>query len=297
MKEMLDINKIINTLYNQRDPHAIKSDYGRVLIIGSSKDYPFASLISLKACLMTGASFIAYSVPKSCFNLTFSRVYDTVINGNITSEGDNFYFDDINKLNYDAILFGNGINTTEENLEFLKELIINYDKTLILDASSLSLLALDPSIIYKKNKNSTIILTPHLGEAKRLFKTSFSSRDCLDFITPAKEYIASQNIMVLLKSYSSILVTKEEIYKSTYQPSANLAKAGSGDGLAGLITGFLAYGTKYYKKEQLIIFADELLHMASNAYASKHSSGLCDILKALKTIEDIISYSTETKKE
>ena len=68
----------------------------------------------------------------------------------------------------------------------------------------------------------------------------------------------------------------------------SLSKAGSGDGLAGYIAGLLSYATKWYKKEDIILFADKMIHEAAYLSQEEESEGIANILSARNKIVQVI---------
>ena len=83
------------------------------------------------------------------------------------------------------------------------------------------------------------ILTPHPKEASRLLDTSLENV-LSNMELAAKEITDKYNCITVLKSHRTIVTNQNHtIYKNTAGNSA-LAKAGSGDVLAGMISGLLA---------------------------------------------------------
>ena len=113
---------------------------------------------------------------------------------------------------------------------------------LLLDADALNLLAADYQMLSFLPKGT--ILTPHLGEMKRLCQALdlpwALAEDCaasaLTFATEMQLYI------VLKNHHTQIFTPTGETYINLSQGNAGMATAGSGDVLAGLIGGLLAQG-------------------------------------------------------
>jgi hydroxyethylthiazole kinase-like uncharacterized protein yjeF len=287
MMDGVKFHEMEEELYLRRDPKGIKSDFGRVLLIGSSLCYPLAILIAEKAATKVGNGYVALAVTKDVFPIAAQRCSLTTIFEQIENRDDSFLAKDdlglmVNK--YDAILFGNGVSETKANYEFLRRLIQVYQHRLILDATALSLLAkYGAEILDEKCVGSTILLTPHLGEANRLFKTERKSRNPADYLEDAISFNRKHHTMILLKSYQSYLVDEEEGILSDTSSSPSLAKAGSGDGLAGYLAGVLAYPFACNIKDG-ILFADHMVHLAANKAEHELTVGGSNILSALDKI-------------
>lgn len=250
-----------------------KGQNGRVMIIGGSKRYPHSIVLASLGAKSAGVGYISLMPLGDTYEQVAARAPLTCI-----------YDENIEKAN--AILFGNGVEENQENKLLLATLIagLRDDQTLIVDATGLTLLALLNPIPH----NGTILLTPHLGEAKRLFGLEGEAN--LDVcISAAREYAKTNGVHILLKNHESALVTKEgKTIRSFYKPTAALAKAGSGDVLAGLLGGLLArYRKSDMKFEELVSFGDWAFHYAMNRY-QKRMGNACisaaDFPKALQNL-------------
>jgi ADP-dependent NAD(P)H-hydrate dehydratase / NAD(P)H-hydrate epimerase len=289
-------DKIISDLYLKRDPKSNKSDYGRALLIGGSAEYPGAILIAASFAALSGDGYNALAVPSSIYPVVASRVPLTFVYENFFTFEDGFPIPgNEEKLaecckRYSSILIGNGLKDCERNYLFLAKIIEEYEGILVIDATGLALLAeYGIEVLARKQKNSTIILTPHSGEAAKLFGVKLLKRDPSAYRTLATAFAKKHQVYILLKSYKSILVEPDgKATSSSYGPTPSLAKAGSGDGLAGYLTGLLAYGTKKETASEVIFFADEMIHRSAKTAEEKKSPGLASILSAKGEIENII---------
>lgn len=274
----------LNRLYWQRAPQSVKGDFGKCLIIAGSKKYPGASFIACRFAELAGPGYVALAVPNSIYLSSINAISPNSIH-ELMSLDDDFFWQtglEVTLNQYQAILFGNGINASATNLNFLENLLVKYEGNLVIDGTGLTLLAQNLSLLANKNSNLKILLTPHLGEATKLLKCDNSSRNPLAYLKLTQEFAYKYQVSVLLKSYMQILVLPSKEYlQSTFGPIPGLAKAGSGDALAGLITGFLAYAVKYYHYEEVIYQSDKLFHLMGIMATKKYSSGLVnsDVLK------------------
>ncbi len=279
-------------LYFQRNENAIKSDNGKALLIGSSHDFPNAILIASECAILSGNGYNAVSVPDSVYPIVFSRVSPLCIHQEILCAKDDFLLDDLFYLKkYDSVLFGNGVSVSEKNYQFLKGLIEKAEKNLVLDASALRMLSEYGSDVLKlKKKDTKILLTPHLGEAGALLHDSLHSKNPDDYLFKAKEFAQEYDVSILLKSVSSILVLPDGSgFYSDYSPTVSLAKAGSGDGLSGYITGLLSFAEKYVSYSDAILFADTMVHLAMSELEKINSPSLYSILSLREGMEIVLS--------
>jgi hydroxyethylthiazole kinase-like uncharacterized protein yjeF len=107
---------------------------------------------------------------------------------------------------------------------------------LVLDADALNALASspDPRAALRARRAGTTVLTPHVGEARRL------ARACgVHESATASELAAALGVVVVLKSHETSIADADHAWTVRAGTSA-LATAGSGDVLAGLLAGLWA---------------------------------------------------------
>ena len=127
-----------------------------------------------------------------------------------------------------AVAAGPGLGSDCD--EWLAEKLLTVAVPVVLDAD-----ALRPSVVALRPADQTWILTPHAGEFARLTGN-----------TPTLESVralaASSGCVVLAKGPETIVARTDGDYRVVTSGTAQLATAGSGDVLTGLIVGALASG-------------------------------------------------------
>jgi NAD(P)H-hydrate epimerase len=111
---------------------------------------------------------------------------------------------------------------------------------LVLDADALNALATapDPRAALRARRPGTTVLTPHVGEARRL------ARACgMHDSATASELAAALGVVVVLKSHETSIADADHAWTVRAGTSA-LATAGSGDVLAGVLAGLWAQQTE-----------------------------------------------------
>ncbi len=215
-----------------------KGKNGRVLLCVGSGTYTGAALLSTAACLRAGAGLTTTAVPgavKAAFS-TLPEAMAAAVNGG--AEWDDTACDNaialLSKKN--AVCIGCGVG--EGNVLPLVEAVLASKTPVVLDADALNQLAKAPELFKLLHEN--VILTPHVAEMARLSGESIATI-LADPIGIAQTYAKKWNCVVLLKGATTCISNGSETRLNT-TGNAGLAKGGSGDVLAGLITGLLAQG-------------------------------------------------------
>lgn len=225
----------------KRNQNTSKFDYGRAVLIGGSKEYGGAPLLSFSSlmALRMGAGFSTLYVPEPLYSIYIGRDPQIIVSL-FPSKDNKLVFDEkfLSELitKSTSIAIGMGITSFDETEKILEYLLLNFTGNLIIDAGALTSLAMmkDPF----KNKSCNVVLTPHTGEFSRLIGISREEIE-QNPIEYAYEYAKKNGAVVILKGHASIITDGNEIYSNSYG-NTGLAKAGSGDLLSGLLCGIFA---------------------------------------------------------
>jgi NAD(P)H-hydrate epimerase len=148
-------------------------------------------------------------------------------------------YNDTPELNCDAIAIGMGGGTSRELFDKICYLLKNYSGKLLIDADGLNSLA-EYGVNVLDDKRCQVLITPHIKEFSRL--SGLDTKEILsNFVGCAQEFALKHNITVLLKSAATVISDGKKTFINAKGSSA-LAKAGSGDMLAGIICGSMARG-------------------------------------------------------
>ncbi|MBH32748.1 MAG: hypothetical protein CMD90_03750 [Gammaproteobacteria bacterium] len=199
-------------------------------MVGASK---LATLSASQVALKSGIGIVKLLVKEGCEDFYRKHILEEML----------IIYKDVEELNqilFNAkncnVVFGCGIKISDDNHEVL-EMILKIKCNLVLDASAFSVIEQDRDkfINLLRVHDGEIILTPHQGEFKRVFKTSKNKIN--DVMLAAKE----TNNIVLYKGNDTVISSNNKVFVN-YSTSSYLATAGSGDVLSGLIGSLLAQG-------------------------------------------------------
>lgn len=213
-----------------------KYKQGHLLLICGSRQYMGASLLAGLSARASGVGMLSIAVPETLRTLLIAQLPDALVIGCPETETGaiDHLPDSIDLSTYDAIACGPGLSL--QAIPVVQS-VLNSDQPLILDADGLNILAtLGLSIL--KQRQAATILTPHLGEFKRLFPHLSDTTD--DRITTARSAAAQSGAIVLLKGARTVVTNPQGQVWLNPESTPALARGGSGDVLTGLAGGLLA---------------------------------------------------------
>lgn len=226
----------------KRKPDSHKGTYGKVLIIGGSLGMAGAPALAAKAALRTGSGLVRVGCPESILPTVagFEPCYTTIPlcdgAGLISSKAISAMLNAAEQN--DAIAIGMGMGESAGIRDIIAELI-KIQKKIVIDADGLNNLCRIDN--WFDNCRSNIILTPHPGEAQRLWQSISRSPMPKDRLDTAKILSDKTGIIILLKGSGTIVCGRENFYINT-TGNPGMATAGSGDVLSGMIASFAAQG-------------------------------------------------------
>ena len=215
----------------KRSENSNKGTFGKVLNISGSEYMTGAGFLSSVSALKVGAGYVELASCERALNVVATLAPEVVLAP----------LSKIPELisNATVLLIGCGLSTSDTAKRIVKTVLPAQIPTVV-DADGLNILAESPEILHsaKNDKIKNLIFTPHPKEASRLLNCELE--DVLnDMENSAKKICEKYNCITVLKSHNTIVSDGNKIYKNTTGNSA-LAKAGSGDVLAGIIAGLLA---------------------------------------------------------
>ncbi len=256
--------KLISSLLKRRNKFSHKGTYGHALLIAGSKGKSGAAIIASKACMSSGAGlFTLHSIKE-----TISALLHHLPEAMSSEDANPNYISEVGKLeNYDALAFGPGVGLEEETQTVLKKILNYYAGKLVIDADGLNILSENKT--WLNFLPASTILTPHPKEFDRL--TQNHSNDFERFAT-LKQFVIKHNCIVILKGAHSALAMPDGNVFFNSSGNPGLAKAGSGDGLTGIILGLLSRG---YNPPQAALIG---------TYINGYAADLCLKKKSMESI-------------
>lgn len=227
MAESIITEEFVKTIIGKRRREIHKGDCGRILIAAGSKGMAGAAVLSARAAFRAGSGLVQVAIPVELFPIVQTGIPEATC-----LERD---FSKIDLSRYDAAAIGPGLGKGEESVKFVKAIIENFMGPLVIDADGLNIVAEQClfEVLRARKKGSTVI-TPHMGEAKRLLGENLSNREEI-----IERLIKKTGAVTVLKGHETLVATEESQTYINTTGNPGMATAGSGDVLTGVITSLL----------------------------------------------------------
>ena len=258
-----------------REQESNKGTFGKILNVAGSDNYIGAAYLSSYSAYKVGAGYVALAsdtnVIKSVSQMLPEAVYMEIP----------YAYRRLNDFN--VILIGCGIGKSfvaKNNFKFIVNFFRDKETPFVIDADGLNMLS-EMNIHLPENT----IITPHPMEAARLLVKDISEV-LADLEGSALELSEKYNCVTVLKTHRTIICDKSNLFINEHGNSA-LAKAGTGDVLAGIISGLLAQKVELFEAAKLGVY----LHSRAGELASE------DLTEYSVMASDIPKYLPQAIKE
>ncbi len=218
----------------KRLPQAHKYHYGHVFVLGGSPGMYGAAIHAGLAALRVGAGLVTLGVESAAAD-AISIAWPDLMTWPmpLRSQGWNLnhILEFLDQRHIHTVLLGPGLGRHAQTQNLLRPLLAELagrETSVLLDAD-----ALDALKDWKRHVAGRWVITPHAGELKRVFAFDAEA-------IPA--WVKATGMVCLYKSPAVAVYTKDKPLWRNPSGHPALAKAGSGDVLAGLVAGLLAQG-------------------------------------------------------
>ncbi|MDR1184284.1 MAG: NAD(P)H-hydrate dehydratase [Coriobacteriales bacterium] len=252
----------LNALLPPLPDDAHKYTRGSLLVLAGSRRFPGAAVLAARAAARAGAGYVTLAIPEPAATVAQTHLLSVpviaapAIDGAFAADAWESIRTQVTHL--DAIVLGPGLTVTPSTSLFVQVVLqeahdAQRELPVLLDADALNILSafvrqgwqgFHPEASTEastevsteestETPDMTFVLTPHAGELKRLCEATgtFSTLQLAKML----------QAIVVAKGPQTHIVSSAREYCSTSGTSA-LAKAGTGDVLAGIIGSFIAQG-------------------------------------------------------
>lgn len=276
----------IRNLLPQRSLFAHKYSVGMTLIVAGAPGLTGAATLASQAAEQSGTGAVVCASPQEIQPILAGKMTEVMTlgipgtkNGIDAQKALDLLAPRLQKAS--ALLIGCGMGQLPDTQSFIRALATSGTGCpIILDADGLNAFQ-GHTHLFEEHAEGKWILTPHLGEFKRL---TGEDVDLQNRIHTVKKYATSWNCVLILKGVPGLVGTPDG---SVYiNPGVNnaLATAGTGDVLAGLCAGLLSQGLS---PKHAALCAMHIGIQAANSYSDQfHPSTMraSDLITHIRTV-------------
>ena len=228
---------IYRKMLPDRPEDSNKGTYGRLLVIAGSKGMAGAAYLNAHAAYMTGAGLVR--IYTSSDN---REILQTLLPEAIITTYEEYNKEELLSLLTwaDTVCIGSGLGMSRLSEKILKTVIEYVKVPCLIDADGLNLLAENKNYLNQMAERRFVI-TPHMKEMSRLTGISVEELKA-DRIQILKDFISRYRITCVLKDSRTLIASEEKGIRMNLTGNSAMAKAGSGDVLAGVISGWMVQG-------------------------------------------------------
>ena len=314
IKNYVADEEMVEDILPIRPADSHKGTFGTALIVAGSINYIGAPMLAGKAAYRVGAGLVQLAVPAPVQSAVAGHFPEATwmllphAQGVISENAVSVLMKNIEKAT--AILVGPGFGTEDSTKAFVENLLkgksgvkkgtarIGFTQTvaeenqvassqlppLVIDADGLRLLAKIDNWVNLLPAET--ILTPHPGEMAALTGKEKDSIQA-DRLAVALKYASEWRQVVVLKGAFTVIASPEGMATLIPVASPALARAGTGDVLAGMITGLRAQGVPAYEAA----VAGAWIHAQAGLYAAEKVGAEASVMAGdvLEAIADVLS--------
>jgi hydroxyethylthiazole kinase-like uncharacterized protein yjeF len=234
-------------------PDDHKYSRGHAVIVSGPANATGAARLAAAGALRIGAGAVTVASPPGALLVNAAHLTAIMVRAFKDAEEFSRLIAD-RRCNSVVVGPGNGVGAaTGRNVEAA----LASDVGLVLDADALTSLAGTPEPLFEaiRSRQRPVVMTPHEGEFGRLFRATGPKLD------RARAAAAESGAIIVLKGADTVIAGPDGRAAINSNAPPDLATAGSGDVLAGMIGGLLAQGVPGFEAAAAAVW----LHGAAGA--------------------------------
>jgi hydroxyethylthiazole kinase-like uncharacterized protein yjeF len=266
-----------------------KYDRGHAVVVSGEMERTGAARLGARAALRMGAGLVSLASSKSAFYINAAQLTTVMVDA---YEGPDGLAELLADERITAVMIGPGAGVTEETQQNVAA-VLGSGAATVIDADGLTSFEDDPSALFEqiKYREPPVILTPHEGEFARVFPELTEEPSKLERARAAAEMSGG---VVVLKGPDTVIAAPNGVAGLVENAPPWLATAGTGDVLAGIVTGLLAQGMDALDAAMagVWIHGETAREIGPGMIAEDMSEALPEIIRRLDERADLFSGKT-----
>lgn len=266
--------------YRKSDTH--KGSYGKIGVIGGSKNMAGAAMFAAEAAYRMGCGLVNVCTVEDNREILQTKLPEALLTTYNPEDIDSIRTGLKSLTGWaDVLILGPGLGTDESASYIVEKVLKNYDKTIILDADGLNVLA--KNMEWLKSTNAKVIITPHLMEMSRLtgVKLADIKENKYDI---ARDFAKKNQVVVVLKDSRTIVSNGGLQAYINVTGNNGMATGGSGDVLSGIIAGLCGQGLDIFEAAKLGVCMHGLAGQEAAIQRGRYSMIAGDIVRSITKV-------------
>ncbi len=223
-----------------------KGDFGKLLAVVGSGKYMGAALLCVQGALRSGVGYVTMASPKEVCKILLPSAPECIMMPCSATREQELSEQAAEKVierakMSTAVVIGCGIGTGKGAERAIEGIIKNSTSAVLIDADGLNLLA--KNMDWLSDCACQLVLTPHPAEFARLLGCSVDEV-LADSYNLGRDFARHHGLTLLLKGAVTLVFSPDGVCRYVDCGNPGMAKAGSGDVLAGVIGALLAQGMR-----------------------------------------------------
>ena len=257
-----------------------KGDFGRVFVLAGSRGLTGAAHLAALAALRGGAGLVSLGCPEAVYPVLARRESEVMVRPFASTRAGSLAWRARGPLlkflaGQDVFALGPGLSRASETARLIRSLVGTVRLPTLLDADGLN--AFEG---FAPPRGRHLVLTPHPGEFKRLFRRACPAdergRVRLAALT-AKKF----GVVLVLKGHCTVIASPGGRVRVNPTGNPGLAKGGSGDVLTGLIAALMGQGLSPFDAAWAGVYVHGLAADLALRRASERSLVALDVIASL----------------
>ena len=228
----------------KRPQFSHKGTFGKLLIVGGSVGFTGAPVMAAMSAQRGGTGLVYAAAAMEVYPILAQKLTEPMPFP-VDSKDGKIAFSALAEISekaasMSALLIGPGLGRSEETEKLTRTLVKETTLPLVLDADGIN--AFEGHIDELDGHERTLVLTPHDGEFARLGGDTSVGR-----LESARGFAEKHACVLVLKGHRTLAAFPDGEVFVNFTGNSGMAKGGSGDVLAGLVSSFLAQGMKAKK--------------------------------------------------
>lgn len=248
-----------------------KYDRGYTLVWGGQAKRAGAAKLAALAALRTGSGLVSIVCKSSDVPVYAASALS------LMTEAQQYWKELLADTRKNTVVIGPGAGVNKATKDAVL-LALKAKKRTVLDADAITVFAKAPQKLFTAIQ-LPCVLTPHAGEFARLFPDIRGGR-----VEMAREAASLSRAIVVLKGHETVIACPDGQVAVNGNAPANLATAGTGDVLSGIISGLLAQGMEAFKAASAAVWihAEAARQQPAGLIAEDLLTHLPQVLQKLK---------------